>query len=42
MTIQAQWGEIKFSISQNQIKMLESFGASYKINKKTDGTRPSA
>ena len=38
MTIQAQWGDRKFSISQKQLKMLESFGASYKIKKKTDGT----
>lgn len=38
MTIQAQWGDRKFSISQNQMKMLESLSASYKINKKTDGT----
>ncbi len=38
MTIQAQWGDCIFQITSKQLKMLESFGASYKIKKKTDGT----
>lgn len=38
MTVQAQWSDIQFKITSNQLKMLESFGASYKIKKKTDGT----
>lgn len=36
--IQAQWSDRQFKITSNQLKMLESFGASYKIKKKTDGT----
>lgn len=38
MTIQAQWSDRQFQITSKQLKMLESFGASYKIKKKTDGT----
>ena len=38
MTVQAQWSDRQFKITSNQLKMLESFGASYKIKKKTDGT----
>ena len=38
MTIQAQWSDRKFQITSNQLRMLESFGASYKIKKKQDGT----
>ena len=38
MTIQAQWSDRQFKITSNQLKMLESFGASYKVKKKTDGT----
>ena len=38
MTIQAQWSDRQFKITSKQLKMLESFGASYKIKKKTDGT----
>lgn len=36
--VQAQWSDRQFKITSNQLKMLESFGASYKIKKKTDGT----
>ena len=38
MTVQAQWSDRQFKITSNQLKMLDSFGASYKIKKKTDGT----
>lgn len=38
MTVQAQWSDRQFKITSNQLKMLESFGTSYKIKKKTDGT----
>lgn len=38
MTIQAQWSDRKFLITSNQLKMLESFSASYKVKKKQDGT----
>jgi hypothetical protein len=38
MTIQAQWSDRKFEITSKQLKMLESFSASYKIKKKQDGT----
>ena len=36
--VQAQWSDRQFKITSNQLKMLESFGASYKIKKKSDGT----
>ena len=38
MTVQAQWSDRQFKITSKQLKTLESFGASYKIKKKTDGT----
>ena len=38
MTIQAQWSDRKFLITSTQLKMLESFSASYKVKKKQDGT----
>ena len=38
MTIQARWSDRQFKITSRQLKALESFGASYKVKKKTDGT----